>query len=118
MKNIILLIAILFAIPSFSNAQSLDLSVQSKEIIIDAIAEYVFFEDEGYVRAPQGIEDFQFQIVDENKIIVTGESLSDWDMQDIKYYCEIKVLSRGVIEKAQDIEIDFCQLENEHWPHM
>jgi hypothetical protein len=114
MKHIILLVAMLFVIPTFAQ----ELPVTAKELITDAIGEYVYFEDEGFERLPQGYEDFKFQVVDENKIIVTGKSLSEWDMKDIEYYCEINVLSRGLIEKAEDIEVDFCTLEDENWPHM
>jgi hypothetical protein len=116
MKNIILIMTVVFALPSF--AQDFQFNVQAKEIITEAIGEHVYYEDEGFERLPQGQEDFKFNLVEKNKIIVTGKSLSEWDMQDIEYYCEINILSDGLIEKIEDIEVDFCTLEGENWPYM
>ncbi len=114
MKHIILMASILFALPSFSQ----ELSLTAKQVITDAIGEYVYYEDEGFERLPQGQEDFKFEFQMENKIIVTGTSLSEWDMKEIEYYCEIKVKNDTLIETAEDVEVDFCKLEGEHWPHM
>jgi hypothetical protein len=118
MKNMILVLAMAFALPAFSQDLSQDLSIEAKEMITEAIGEYVYFEDEGFERLPQSYADFKYELADENKIIVSGKSLSEWDMKEIEYNCEINVLSRGLIEKAEDIEVVSCTLEGEHWPHM
>ena len=99
---------------SFSYAQELPL--KAKEIIFDEISSMVFFEDEGLARAPQNIEDFSFIFSDEFLIVVSGESYSEWDQKMIDYQCEVKVLSRGMIESKNDVEIE-CELTGEHWPY-
>jgi hypothetical protein len=99
---------------SFSYAQELPL--KAKEIIFDEISSMVFFEDEGLVRAPQKIEDFTFLFSDEFIISVSGESFSDWDQKMIGYQCQVNVLSRGMIESNNDVEI-ICDLTGENWPY-
>jgi hypothetical protein len=99
---------------TFSYAQELPL--KAKEIIFDEISSMVAFEDEGLMRLPQKIEDFTFVFSDEFIISVSGESYSDWDQKMIGYQCQVKVLSRGMIESKNNVEIE-CELTGEHWPY-
>lgn len=109
----IMLVLCFFA---FNNVWAQELPTHSKNIILTEIASDVYFEDEGYERAPQKIEDFSFNQIDESVFLVQGKSYSEWDMKEIEYLCKVEVLSRGMIEVPKDISVS-CDLKGENWPH-
>lgn len=110
-------LSFLFIFVSFSVNAATELPINAKKIIFDEISSDVFFEDEGAVRAPQALEDFKFEQVDEFEFLVTGESYSEWDEKKLIYNCTVTIITRGMINSANDISLD-CALENENWPHM
>ncbi len=100
----------------FSNSSHAgDLTKRAKEIIFDEITRSVYFEDEGHVRAPSLISDFQFLQTDEFEFQVSGDSYSDWDAKIIHYDCQVNVVTRRIIRAAEDISIS-CRLSGENWP--
>lgn len=99
------------------SAQASEIPQSVKELFFDEIANLVFFEDEGFERAPQKLEDFTYTQTDEFEFSVTGKSFSEWDMKVIGYDCLITVLTREVPTSADDIQVD-CTLSDEHWPHL
>ena len=107
----------LFIFVGFSVNAKAELPLVAKQIIFDEISADVFFEDEGAIRAPQAIENFKFDQVDEFEFSVTGESYSDWDGKNLIYHCNVTIISRGTIISSNDISLN-CTLENENWPHM
>ena len=111
MKNLMVLCLLLSG-----SAIADELSMKTKKIIFDEIAMSVFFEDEGIVRAPSKISDFTFSVTDENLILVSGDSYSAWDDKIIHYDCMVKVLSRGAILSAKDIDVK-CSMSGENWPN-
>jgi hypothetical protein len=118
MKNIILLLAILIASSNLFKAHANELPAKARLLIFEAIGDYVYFEDEGYSRYPQNANDFTYTITDEFKIRVTGWSYSAWDMKKIGYDCLVNVNTRGIIMYPSHVEVEYCELENENWPHM
>jgi hypothetical protein len=102
---------------SLASAVKAEVPAKLKIILLDAVAEEVFFEDEGYVRAPQKIEDFTFNQVDEFEFSIQGSSYSEWDDKIIGYDCVATALTRGIIQKTQDLKVS-CTLTDENWPHL
>ena len=92
-----------------SSGSSVEITAEMKSKAIESIGEYVFFEDEGAMRLPKGVEDFSFVLKHENMLHVTGSSYSDWDMKVIGYDCEVAVPS---------YEVKRCTLEGENWPYL
>lgn len=99
------------------SAHATEIPQSIKELFFDEISNFVFFEDEGFERVPQKLEDFTYTQTDEFVFTVTGRSFSEWDLKEIGYDCTITVLTREVIKSAEDFEVD-CTLSDEHWPHL
>ena len=97
-------------------AYGTELPLKSKEVIFQGIIQDIYFEDDGYKRMPKAIDDFAYTIIEENIIKVEGFSYSDWDMKEIFYDCTVSVLTRGMIEKSDDVVVR-CKLEGENWPY-
>jgi hypothetical protein len=101
---------------SSSSIYANDISQNAKTIIYNEISDMVFFEDEGAVRAPTDLADFNFVQENDSTILVKGTSYSEWDMKDIEYECRVTLLSNGLIQSNKDISVD-CNIKNENWPH-
>jgi hypothetical protein len=108
--------ALSFILLLSSFAYATELPLKSKEVIFEAITRDMYFEDEGYSRMPKSIDDFTYTIMEKDLIKVEGFSYSDWDMKEIFYACTVKVLTRGMIEKMEDVDVR-CKLEGENWPY-
>jgi hypothetical protein len=111
MKTILALSVLFLTTSSFAS----ELPLKVKKIIIAEIANDIFFEDEGAVRAPQNISDFSFKQVKSNLMQVTGASYSEWDMKVIGYDCTVKLLAMKIVSH-KDIAVD-CILIGENWPY-
>lgn len=111
MKYLILLLVLVSGV-----VQAQDLPTEAKQVIFDEISSIVFFEDEGAVRAPTNVEDFEFTMTDEFTIRVQGKSYSDWDMKELSYDCSVELTTRGMIKSNKDINVT-CSVENEEWPY-
>lgn len=90
---------------------ALIISPALKQQVFEEISNLVFFEDEGFVRAPQSVSDFNFKSIGNNRFSVTGNSYSDWDMKEISYDCTAEVSEAKLLALT-------CSLENENWPYM
>ena len=110
-----LIIALFFF--SFASAVKAEVPAKLKVILLEAVAEEVFFEDEGYERAPQKLEDFSFLQIDEFDFSIKGRSFSEWDDKVIGYDCVATALTREIIEKTSDLTIT-CTLSDENWPYL
>jgi hypothetical protein len=111
MKSLLLL-SLFCSFSTFAN----DISKEAKMVIFNEISEMVFFEDEGMVRSPENLEDFQFVQVSDARIYVKGSSYSQWDMKELQYDCVVKVLTKSIIKSSKDINVT-CNVENENWPY-
>jgi hypothetical protein len=111
MKSLIAL-SLFFSFSAFAN----DISKQAKMVIFNEISEIVFFEDEGMVRSPESLEDFQFIQESDARITVSGSSYSQWDMKELQYDCVVKVLTKSIIKSSKDISVT-CEVQNENWPY-
>ena len=94
-----------------SHAQTSDLTPQAEKLIFSAIADYVYLETNGLVRAPQKTKDFSYKVVASETVQVEGKSFSPMDNKEIEYSCRVEVLGRGIIESRYDFEITFCDLK-------
>jgi hypothetical protein len=110
----ILLILSFFAL---NLVEAQEISIENQQLIFDAITESVAFEDEGLVRVPQKLSDFNFVIVDESLIEVVGQSFSQWDDKMLQYHCLVEVLTQKEIQSTQDLKVN-CKVENENWPYI
>lgn len=108
---------LVFSFFAFNLVQAQEISLETKKIIFDGITEDIFFEDEGFVRMPQKIADFNFTYVDEFMLKISGSSYSHWDDKELIYYCVVEVLTRNLIQSSRDIRVS-CQVEGENWPYI
>ncbi|MBU6154758.1 MAG: S8 family serine peptidase [Bdellovibrionales bacterium] len=106
----------IFLVFSSLSSQAAELPLSARKIIFDQIQEDIFFEDEGLTRSVQNLRDLQFKLVDESKIMISGDSYSAWDQKRVHYECESEVLVRGVIRSDEDVSTT-CQMTGENWPH-
>jgi hypothetical protein len=94
-----------------SHAQTSELTPKAEKLIFAAIADYVYLEANGLVRAPQKTTNFNYSVVGSEAIQVEGKSFSALDNKEIGYSCRIEVLGRGIIESPYDFEITYCELK-------
>lgn len=107
MKNIVLLAATLL-LANFASAA--ELTPMAKQLVLDAIAQNVYAEAGGLVRAPQSVADFTFTQLSAEYMVVEGSSFSAMDNRMIGYRCEIEILGREVIESEYDFSVVGCEL--------
>lgn len=88
-----------------------ELSSEAKQLVYDAIVNYVYAEEEGRIRAPQNVSDFRYHYLSSEKVLVFGSSFSPMDQKVITYKCDIDVIGRGIIESVYDFEIASCDLK-------
>ena len=113
MKNLLIFLSLFFLM---SVAQA-EVTPKIKAILFKAIAENVYFEDDGLIRAPEKLEDFAFEQVQKSLFEINGDSYSAWDGKVIGYRCIARSLRKTGIKSTQDIEMS-CTLIDENWPHL
>ncbi len=117
MKKTLLLLLLLTGF-TVQASEASPLSQETKELIFDAITQYVYFEDDGFERTPQRLDDFIFTIVDDLTVRAVGISYSIWDVKDIGYFCDITVSTDSSRGNSKTISVKSCSLEGENWPHL
>lgn len=110
MKTLILFALCLFSLSEASLAGVRDLTPEAKELVFEAIADYVYVEKRGLARSPQHVFDFTYDMVNSETLIVTGGSYSPLDQQVLEYHCQIEILGRETIESSYDFEVVSCEL--------
>jgi hypothetical protein len=98
-----------------ATAQS-ELPKSVKTLIFDDITRQVYFEDDGYKRMPQSMDDFIYTQTDESTFTVKGTSFSEWDNKDIGYDCVVEILVRGIPKTTKDINVT-CEFSGMNWPN-
>lgn len=113
MKTLILFALSFFSLSEASLASVKELTPAAKELVFEAIADYVYVAKRGVARSPQHVFDFSYDMVNSETLIVTGGSYSPLDQKVLEYNCKIEILGRGTIESSYDFEVVSCELTPE-----